>query len=130
MKILQICSKPPYPEKDGYSLAVNHISNAIISKKHLLKVIAISTPKHTATNIPKEYLRSTKFEHIFIDTSIRFMPAFLNLFSNTSYNTNRFYSDAFANRLQQILKESNFDIVLFEGLFVCPYRLSICVLSP
>ena len=103
MKILQICSKPPYPEKDGYSLAVNHISKALTSKEHSLKVIAISTPKHNVTNTTEEYRRKTKFEHIFIDTSIRLIPAFLNIFSSTSYNTNRFYSDQFANRLKQIL---------------------------
>ena len=52
MKILQICSKPPYPEKDGYTLAVNHISRSLISKGYNLKVIAISTPKHNATDPP------------------------------------------------------------------------------
>ena len=56
MKILQICSKPPFPEKDGYALAVNHITNALIQKGNDLKVIAISTPKHAAKNIPKQYL--------------------------------------------------------------------------
>lgn len=121
MRILQICSKPPYPEKDGYALAINHISKAIISKDDSLKVIAISTPKHNSKDVPQEYLAKTKFEHIFIDTSVRFASAFLNLFSTTSYNTNRFYSDKFANRLKQILDENNFDIILFEGLFVCPY---------
>ena len=121
MRILQICSKPPYPEKDGYALAVNHISKAIISKGHSLKVIAISTPKHHAKDVPQEYLEKTEFEHLFTDTSVRLIPAFLNLFSTTSYNTNRFYSDEFAKLLKQLLKKNNFDIVLFEGLFVCPY---------
>ena len=121
MRILQICSKPPYPEKDGYALAVNHISKSIISKGHSLKVIAISTPKHHAKDFPQEYVAKTEFEHLFIDTSVRLTPAFLNLFSTTSYNTNRFYSDEFAKRLKQILDKKNFDIVLFEGLFVCTY---------
>ena len=118
MRILQICSKPPYPEKDGYALAVNHISKAIISKGHSLKVMAISTPKHHAKDVPQEYLAKTEFEHIFIDTSIRLTPAFLNLFSTTSYNANRFYSNEFAECLKQILDKKNFDIILFEGLFV------------
>ena len=38
MRILQICSKPPYPKKDGYALAVNHMSKAIITKEHLVKL--------------------------------------------------------------------------------------------
>jgi len=121
MKILQICSKPPFPEKDGYSLAVNHISNALINKGHKLKIIAISTPKHQATDIPKQYLDDTAFEHLFIDTDVKMLPAFQNLFSKSSYNTNRFFSANFASRLRAILKEDSFDIVLLEGLFVCPY---------
>ena len=121
MKILQICSKPPFPEKDGYALAVNHITNALIQKGNDLKVMAISTPKHAAENIPKQYLIDTNFEYIFINTNVKISPAFLNLFANSSYNTNRFYSNKFANRLKEILQENSFDIVLLEGLFVCPY---------
>ncbi len=121
MNILQICSKPPFPKKDGYALAINHISNALINKGHSLKVIAISTPKHDSEDVPTKYLSDTNFEHIFIDTSVKILPAFQNLFSKSSYNTNRFYSENLAKRLKQILAENNFDIVLLEGLSVCPY---------
>ena len=121
MKILQICSKPPFPKRDGYALAVNHITDTLIQRGNNLKVIAISTPKHTAENIPKQYLKDTNFEYIFIDTSLKILPAFLNLFSTSSYNTNRFYSNKFANRLKEILHENSFDIILLEGLFLCPY---------
>ena len=81
MKILQICSKPPFPEKDGYALAVNHITNALIQKGNDLKVMAISTPKHAAENIPPQYLSVTDFEHIFIDTNVKILPAFQKLIS-------------------------------------------------
>ena len=78
MNILQICSKPPYPEKDGYALAVNHITNSLIEKEHTLKVIAISTPKHSSEIVSQEYLEKTAFEHVFIDTNVKIIPAFLN----------------------------------------------------
>ena len=121
MKILQICSKPPFPKKDGYALAVNHITDTLIQRGNNLKVMAISTPKHAAKNIPKQYLKDTNFEYVFINTNLKILPAFLNLFSNSSYNTNRFYSNKFANRLKEILHENSFDIILLEGLFLCPY---------
>ena len=121
MKILQICSKPPFPKKDGYSLAVNHITDILIQRRNNLKVIAISTPKHASENIPKQYLKDTNFESIFIDTNLKILPAFLNLFSTSSYNTNRFYSNNFSNRIKEILNENSFDIILLEGLFLCPY---------
>ena len=84
MKILQICSKPPFPKKDGYALAVNHITDTLIQRGNNLKVMAISTPKHAAKNMPKQYLKDTNFEYVFINTNLKILPAFLNLFSNSS----------------------------------------------
>ena len=39
MKILQICSKPPFPKKDGYALAVNHITDILIQRGNNRQVI-------------------------------------------------------------------------------------------
>jgi len=121
MKILQICSKPPYPKKDGYALAVNHISESLLNIGYKMKVVAISTQKHKSANLPKNYVERTDYEDIYIDTKVKIIPAFLNLFSNNSYNTNRFYTDKFAERLKTILHETSFDFVILEGLYVCPY---------
>lgn len=121
MNILQICSKPPYPKKDGYSIAVNHISDALINKGNQLKVISISTPKHCVEEMPKNYKEEKKYEDIFIDTSINLYDAFINLFSNKSYNIDRFFTKYFAKRLKTILNNDNYDIVILEGLFVTPY---------
>ena len=104
MNILQICSKPPYPKKDGYSIAVNHISDALINKGNQLKVISISTPKHCVEEMPKNYKEEKKYEDIFIDTSINLYDAFINLFSNKSYNIDRFFTKYFAKRLKTILR--------------------------
>ena len=52
---------------------------------------------------------------------MKILPAFQSLFSKSSYNTNRFYSNSFAKRLKELIKENSFDIVLLEGLYVCPY---------
>jgi glycosyltransferase involved in cell wall biosynthesis len=121
MKILQICSKPPYPKKDGYALAVNHISESLLNIGYKMKVVAISTQKHKSANLPKNYVERTDYEDIYIDTKVKIIPAFLNLFSNNSYNTNRFYTDKFAERLKTILHETSFDFIVLEGLYVCPY---------
>jgi len=121
MKILQICSKPPYPKKDGYALAVNHISESLLNSGHKVKVVAISTPKHKSANLPKNYVERTDYEDVYIDTKIQIIPGFLNLFSNSSYNINRFYSNNFKERLKTILHDTSFDFVILEGLFVCPY---------
>ncbi len=46
---------------------------------------------------------------------------FLNIFSNESYNVSRYYSEDAAKLLENILRENEFDIIQFEGLFVVPY---------
>ena len=121
MKILQICSKPTYPETDGYTLAVNHITKSLLSQNHILKVITISTQKHSVGYMSNKYRKNTDFEHVFIDTTIRIIPAFLNLFSNESYNIIRFIDKRFLDKLFELLKNNEYDIIIFEGLFVSSY---------
>ena len=109
MKILQICSKPTYPETDGYTLAVNHITKSLLSQNHILKVITISTQKHSVGYMSNKYRKNTDFEHVFIDTTIRIIPAFLNLFSNESYNIIRFIDKRFLDKLFELLKNNEYD---------------------
>ncbi|MBX9807312.1 MAG: glycosyltransferase family 4 protein, partial [Flavobacteriaceae bacterium] len=56
-----------------------------------------------------------------IDTEVNIWGAFFNIFSNQSYNVSRYYDVDAAKLLSNILKEQEFDIVQFEGLFVVPY---------
>lgn len=123
MRILQICHKPPFPAVDGGAIAMNNVTQGLINKGHEVQVIAISTPKHPVVenDLDENYKNSTQFESVFIDTSIKVKDAFLNLFSNTSYNVDRFISDDFSNKLLEILKEKQFDVIIIESLFVTPY---------
>lgn len=123
MKILQICHKPPYPAVDGGAIAMNNVTQGLLQNGHEVKVVTISTPKHPVdlNELSKEYRENTNFETVYIDTSIKLKDAFLNLFSNRSYNVDRFISLNFSNKLQEILQANTFDIILIESLFVTPY---------
>ncbi len=123
MKILQICNKSPYPPKEGGSIAMNSITQGLIKKGHSVKIFAVSTPKCSidTNKIPQEYKDKTEFESVFIDTSVRFLDAFFNLFSKTSYNISRFISKDFDNRLAEILQKTSYDIIQLESLYVTPY---------
>ena len=46
MKILQICSKIPFPPKDGGSIAMNILTQGLIKAGNDVKVLAVNTPKH------------------------------------------------------------------------------------
>ena len=123
MKILQICHKPPFPPVDGGAIAMNNITQGLLQEGHQLKVLSVCTPKHFVKqeDLPKEYLSATQFECCYIDTSIKFKKAFINLFSDKSYNVERFICDKFADKIAQLLQETQYDIILLESLFVAPY---------
>lgn len=123
MNILQICSKPPFPPKDGGSVAMNILTWGLMEAGNNVKVLAVNTPKHFISDedIDLNYRQKTRYESVFIDTAVKPLDAFLNLFSSKSYNIIRFYSKAFEDKLISILKSEQFEIVHLETLWVAPY---------
>ena len=123
MKILQLCSKMPFPPKDGGSIAMNILTDGLIKCGNELKVMAINTPKHfiKEENIDSEYRKKTAFQSVFINTDVKPLDAFLNLFSDKSYNIVRFYSVEFENALIKVLTAGQYDVVHLETLWVAPY---------
>jgi polysaccharide biosynthesis protein PslH len=121
MKILQICSKIPFPPKDGGSIAMNMLTHGLMNVGNQVQVLAIDTPKQHSQKMDEEYAKKTAYRSVFIDTSVKPVAAFLNLFSSYSYNVNRFYSKEFENVLIEILTAQQFDIIQLEGLWIAPY---------
>lgn len=86
-------------------------------------VMAMRTPKNNVKEeeIDPEYRKKTSYRSVFIDTSVKPVPALLNLFSNKSYNITRFYSPVFDAVLKKLLLTEKFDIIQLETLWVTPY---------
>jgi glycosyltransferase involved in cell wall biosynthesis len=95
--------------------------------EHSVKVLCISTHKHpfNTAKIPSEVLKKTFMEAIEVDTRIKPLDAFLNLFSTNSYHIERFYSRDFELRLTEILEEGEFDVIHLESIFCTPYLNTI-----
>ena len=127
MNILQICHKPPFPAIDGGCIAIKNISYGLLDNGCNLKILTISTAKHpfNITNIPKDFVKNTKIENVYVDTKINIVDAFSNLVTFDSYNISRFFSPDFNYLLIKTLKEGNFDIILLESLFTTPYIKTI-----
>jgi glycosyltransferase involved in cell wall biosynthesis len=123
MKILQVCSKIPYPSKDGGSIAMNTLTEGLIECGNQVTVLAMSTHKSfiKPEELDHHYQKKTAFQTVFIDTAIKPLAAFVNLFSQKSYNISRFYSKEFEKTLDNLLTKENFDIVQLETLWVTPY---------
>ena len=81
MKILQICHKPPYPLIDGGCIAIKNISEGLIQKFGSIKLLTISTLKHPfiENEYPKNFIKKSQLEHVFVDTKLNIVDAFSNL---------------------------------------------------
>jgi glycosyltransferase involved in cell wall biosynthesis len=124
MKIVQICLKPPYPPKDGGSIAMNNITQGLIAAGHQVQVISVNTPKHFVdiNSLPAWYREQTNIKFGFIDTEVKIFAALQNLlFSNRSYNLSRFEDKDFEQLIIDSLKETDYDIVLLESVFLKSY---------
>jgi polysaccharide biosynthesis protein PslH len=123
MKILQICNKIPFPPNEGGSIAMNLITEGLLKAGHQVKILAINTRKHFVdiNSLPDDYKKNTSIEAVFIDTTVKPLDAFLNLFTSKSYNIERFINSDFEKKIIEIIQSETFDIIQLETLFVCPY---------
>lgn len=127
MKLLQICSKSPWPPSEGGPIAVNNITQGLLQSGHSVQIFTLSTHKYPVHlyEIPEDYRKQTCFKYADIDTRINVPDAFLNLFTAKSYNIQRFISKKAEKKITEILSENKFDIIQLEGLYVAPYIKAI-----
>lgn len=88
-----------------------------------ITLFSINASKHSVDidDIYDPVFDSIDFHAFSLDTEVNVWGAFFNIFSNQSYNVSRYYDDDAAKLLEDILKENEFDIIQFEGLFIVPY---------
>lgn len=123
MKVLQLASKPPYPQIDGGCIAIAALANGLIDQGIELHSYSICTEKHPFNlhDFPMKWQEIVHPKATFLDTSVRIVGVFLNLFSSKSYFTTRFYSKVFEQKLIELLKIETFDIIQLESVYLFPY---------
>jgi glycosyltransferase involved in cell wall biosynthesis len=123
MKVLQVSLKPPYPKVDGGCMAIAAVTEGLLANGNKVKCLTMATGKHPfqPERIPESILKNTDMESVKMDTRIKPLDAFLNLFEATSYNIDRFYSEEFEKRLLEIVKEHDFEIIILESVYCTPY---------
>lgn len=123
MNILFLCNKNPYPEKDGGSIAMNANIKEAVKRNYYVKVLAVNSDKiFTDVNtIPDNYKDATHYESVYFNLKVRPFPFFKTFFTKKSPHIIRFISEDYKKRLSEILTNTDFDIVMLESLFMCPY---------
>ena len=123
MKILQLCKKFPYPLKDGESIAVTYLSNALHNLGCEISLLSMNTSKHymDITELPADFNHYKEIHVTALDNSIKAFDAFKNLFSSDSYHVSRFVCPDFKNKLIELLKANEYDVIQLETLYLTPY---------
>jgi glycosyltransferase involved in cell wall biosynthesis len=128
MKILFLTNKPPYPKKDGGSIATMGMIEAFADSGHQVTVLAMNTRKHHISpfEIPEKNSSKIIFHLAEVPASISAFEAFVNLISSRlPYNAQRFISKTYREKLENLLQVTQFDIIQLEGLYLCPYISTI-----
>ncbi|GJM31989.1 MAG: polysaccharide biosynthesis protein [Saprospiraceae bacterium] len=123
MKILQLCKKFPFPLKDGESIAVTSLSKALCDLGCEMTLLAMNTKKHyfDLNLLPDDFRHYDQIYTVEVDNRIKPLEALKNLFSPESYHISRFVSDQFSNKLIELLKREEFDVIQLETLYLAPY---------
>ncbi|MGZ3920120.1 MAG: glycosyltransferase family 4 protein [Bacteroidia bacterium] len=123
LKILQISNKAPFPPNDGSSIAVYNMTKGFIENGVELHLLAINTVKHFKPDkdVPAEFKRDSHYQTVPRNTNTSLIGAFLNLFSSRPYFESRFSFKEMEKAIIEKLKNTRFDYIQMEGLFVAGY---------
>ena len=123
LSILQLGKKFPYPLKDGESVAVTQMSKALNQLGCEITLLCMNTSKHyfDIKDLPRDYNHYKEIHFTSVDNVIKPIDALKNLFSKESYHVSRFISKSFDDKLIELLKQNDYDIIQMETLYLAPY---------
>ncbi|WEK18940.1 MAG: glycosyltransferase family 4 protein [Candidatus Pedobacter colombiensis] len=123
MKTLILTNRVPFPPNSGYPIVVYNTMKGLLKLGVEITLFSINTNKHwvDVEDIYDPVFDQIKFYSFDLDTEVDVFGAITNIFSDESYNVSRFFDEDAARLLEDVLKEDEFDIIQFEGLFVVPY---------
>ncbi|PST84114.1 glycosyl transferase family 4 [Pedobacter yulinensis] len=123
MKVLLLSYRIPFPPNSGYPIVVYNTIKGLLSLGAEVTLFSLNPRKHWVEpdDVYDPVFSEINFQTYTIDTDVNIWSAFLNIFTNESYNVSRFFEEEAVKMLENILREQEFDVIQFEGLFVVPY---------
>ena len=123
MKILQLTKKFPFPLKDGESIAVTNLSKSLVAFGCEMTLLSMNTSKHFVEidQLPDSYNHYKAIHTVYLDNRVTTIGAITNLFSSDSYHVSRFDYKEYREKLIDLLKAEQFDIIQLETLYLAPY---------
>jgi glycosyltransferase involved in cell wall biosynthesis len=122
LKILILTHRVPFPQNGGYPIVVCNTIRGLVNLGHEVSLVSLNAKKHLHEDDQQdELLKKINYRFYDIDTSMSLFDGFLTTFSKNAYNVDRYYDPNFEKLLIGEVRNTNYDIIQFEGLFVAPY---------
>jgi polysaccharide biosynthesis protein PslH len=123
MKILLVTKKFPYPLKEGEPIAINYLAKSLVSLGCELDLLVLNTSKHyfDPMDLPSSENFFKEIHSVRVHNHITFSGALRSLLWGESYILDRFKSKAFADKLAELLRNKNYDVVQMETIYLAHY---------
>jgi hypothetical protein len=123
LKILILSHRVPFPQNGGYAIVVANTIKGLVNTGHDVSLVALNAKRNNhESQLPDEDLMGKiNYRAYDIDTTVTILGVVANLFRKTSFNVDRYYDPEFETLLVRELRNNDYDIIQFEGLFVSLY---------
>ncbi len=123
MRVLLLTYRVPFPANSGYPIVVYNTIKGLLAAGVEVSLFSLNNSKQPVDvdDIYDPVYEQIHFSSSDVEVDINIWDAFLNIFSNQSYNVSRYFDEDAEKVLENLLREEEFDIIQFEGLFVVPY---------
>jgi glycosyltransferase involved in cell wall biosynthesis len=94
----------------------------LVNLGHEVSLVSLNAKKHIHESEEKdELLDKINYRVYDIDASVSLWDGLTDIFSKSTYNIDRYLDEEFEKLLIRTVKNTKYDIIQFEGLFVAPY---------
>jgi glycosyltransferase involved in cell wall biosynthesis len=127
LKILILTHRVPFPQNGGYAIVVCNTIKGLIALGHEVSLVALNGKKYygSAQSNEDDLQQKIQYTSYDININISMFDAVTNLFSKKSNDVDRYYDAEFEKLLLRELRQTNYDVIQFEGLFVTPYLAAV-----
>jgi glycosyltransferase involved in cell wall biosynthesis len=127
LKILILTHRVPFPQNGGYAIVVCNTIKGLVTLGHEVSLVALNAKKYNGIEqgTTDDLLEKINYTSYNIDISISMLDGLVNLFRKKSNDIDKYYDAGFEKLLVRELRQTAYDIVQFEGLFVTPYLSAI-----
>ncbi|MDZ4840168.1 MAG: glycosyltransferase family 4 protein [Bacteroidota bacterium] len=123
MRVLILSNKVPWPAKDGGAIATQNMIFGLQQAGVQTSLVALNTLKHRVNinDLPAAYHNLHILKLVEVDTNVKPLAAFINLFTQDSYHISRFNVPEVSHQIINLLSHQQFDIIHIEGLHMACY---------